>query len=433
MSAIALVEDYLNGRNDPLKAVKESLDHCERDRNGSFLNLDRKGAIAAAELSQKRYSQGNPIGLWDGVPIGVKDNLALAGLPWTNGMLAYQDRMADFDASCLSDLKASGAVIIGKCHLHEAAMGTSSNNPWFGPCHHPRLYGFSPGGSSGGSAVAVASGLVPLALGTDTMGSVRIPAGCCGIFGYKPSPGKVSQHGLEILSEELDTVGLLAENLRDLVEYGSSLIGLSEKPAVVKMESIHVGILDESDLGECHPKVISAYFNAVSLLQSSGISTKKVPWEKNPSRLRKMGLALCEKEIYKKHGWLLQSNPDSVSPELTKLMKFGKELSAEELNSIKGKLKESVSNMKKYWSSVDVIMTPVTPCPTHSFDVSAPNHFADFTAPVNIMKRPAVAIPFSETEEGLPLGLHVIGHEGEDPQLLSMISTLVDALKPDHA
>ena len=105
MSAIALVEDYLNERNDPLKAVKESLDLCERDRNGSFLNLDRKGAIAAAELSQKRYSQGNPIGLWDGVPIGVKDNLALAGLPWTNGMLAYQDRMADFDASCLSYLR----------------------------------------------------------------------------------------------------------------------------------------------------------------------------------------------------------------------------------------------------------------------------------------------------------------------------------------
>ena len=146
-----------------------------------------------------------------------------------------------------------------------------------------------------------------------------------------------------------------------------------------------------------------------------------------------MGLALCEKEIYKKHGWLLQSNPDSVSPELTKLTKFGKELSAEEHNSSKDKLNESVSNMKKYWSSVDVIMTPVTPCPTHSFDVSAPNHFADFTAPVNIMKRPAVAIPFSKTEEGLPLGLHVIRHEGEDPQLLSMISALVDALKPDHA
>ena len=431
MSASALVEGYRSGRADPVVVIQDCLERCKADRNGAFLALDPEGARVAAEQARDRYAQGKALGPWDGVPFGAKDNLAAKALPWTNGMVAYRERVAEFDAQCLADLKASGAVLVGKCHLNEAALGTSSDNPWFGRCHNPRRAGISPGGSSGGSAAAVAAGLVPLALGTDTMGSVRIPAGCCGVYGYKPSPGRVPLHGLEVLSERLDTVGLLASNLTDLLEYGLSLAGLTEEVSCLQPESLRVGILEDSGLEGCHPEVVTAYRSAVSTLRGSGVPTVSVSWVEQPSRLRRAGLALCEVEAYARYGWLLDSHPEWVSSALVELLTYGRDFSPQGLREAEAQLTALTNRVQECWSGVDAVLTPVTPTPPHSFETPAPAAFADFTAPANLTRRPAVALPFSQTSEGLPLGLQLLGHQGHDVHLLSCTRTLVEVLALD--
>jgi aspartyl-tRNA(Asn)/glutamyl-tRNA(Gln) amidotransferase subunit A len=129
------------------------------------------------------------LSLFDGVPIAIKANIAVKGLPWHGGIEAYRDRIAERDAVSVQALRLAGAVIVGVLNMHEAALGATNDNLAFGRCHNPYRHGFTPGGSSGGSAVAVAAGLCAAALGTDTLGSVRIPAGYCGVFGCKPTHG----------------------------------------------------------------------------------------------------------------------------------------------------------------------------------------------------------------------------------------------------
>jgi aspartyl-tRNA(Asn)/glutamyl-tRNA(Gln) amidotransferase subunit A len=151
-----------------------------------------------------------------GLTIGVKANIAVKGLPWTGGMALHRHRIAERDAEVVARLRAAGAAIIGSLNLEEAALGAKTDNPWFGATQNPHRLGYTPGGSSGGSGAAVAAGLCDVALGTDTMGSIRIPAAYCGVYGFKPAHSAISQDGLEKSEPSLDTIGPLARDLHTL-------------------------------------------------------------------------------------------------------------------------------------------------------------------------------------------------------------------------
>ena len=151
-----------------------------------------------------------------GMTIGIKSNIAVAGLPWTAGMELHRERIATRDAEVVARLRAAGAIILGSCNMEEAALGAKTDNPWFGATQNPHRLGYTPGGSSGGSAAAVAAGLCDAALGTDTMGSIRKPASYCGIYGFKPAQSAVSQDGLEPCEASLDVIGPLARDLDTL-------------------------------------------------------------------------------------------------------------------------------------------------------------------------------------------------------------------------
>ena len=171
----------------------------------AFVRVDVEDALAAAEASDRRHAEGRPQPL-DGIVTAVKDNLSVAGKPWTAGIEGRRDLIADADASAVGLLRENGAVILGGANMEEAALGAVTDNPTYGRCINPLGSGLTPGGSSGGSAAALAAGFVDLALGTDTMGSVRVPAAYCGISGIKPTFGAIDRTGLAMLCPSLDTV-----------------------------------------------------------------------------------------------------------------------------------------------------------------------------------------------------------------------------------
>ena len=179
----------------------------------AFIHVMPDAARAAAAASDRRRKQNLLLGGLDGITVAIKDNVDIAGLSTSGGIGHYANRIAASDAAIVRRLKAAGAVLIGKTNLHEAALGATTDNPWFGRCVNPLRAGYTPGGSSGGSAAAVAASMCLLAIGTDTMGSVRIPASYCGIAGFIPTRGRLPLDGIMPLSPTLDRVGLLAQSV----------------------------------------------------------------------------------------------------------------------------------------------------------------------------------------------------------------------------
>ena len=181
-----------------------------------YLSVDAEGALQAAAASDSRYRAGNPLGPLDGLCLGVKDNIAVAGMSLTAGMQCRRGEVAAEDAPVVAKLRAAGMVILGKLNMDEAALGTGGRNPHFGHCLNPWRRGHTPGGSSSGSGSACAAGLASITLGTDTMGSVRLPAALCGLYGLKPSNKTLSLEGVVPVSQDLDTIGILARSADDI-------------------------------------------------------------------------------------------------------------------------------------------------------------------------------------------------------------------------
>ena len=194
LSIKQLCDQYRNGESDPVRVTEAYLTSISKKNAAlnAFLNITSENALQAAEASVHRWRSGSVLSPIDGVPIAIKDNIDLSGFETTNG--CKFGPIARQDAYVVQRLKAAGAIILGKLNQHELALGTTTNNPHFGPSNNPVGIGITPGGSSGGSGVAVAAGLAAASLGTDTMGSVRIPASYCGCFGIKPTFGVVSNH-----------------------------------------------------------------------------------------------------------------------------------------------------------------------------------------------------------------------------------------------
>src|SRR5262245_16597572 len=215
-TAVSLLERMNAGEVTSEEIVGSLLDRAERDRRlNVFVHLDAERILERARDVDRRRRAGEPLGPLAGVPVAIKDVLCVRGEPTTCGSRMLRDFRPPYDATVIARLKAADAILFGKTNMDEFAMGSSTENSAYGPTLNPWDESRVPGGSSGGSAAAVAAGLAPLSLGTDTGGSIRQPAGVCGVVGLKPTYGRVSRYGLIAYASSLDQIGPFAHDLAD--------------------------------------------------------------------------------------------------------------------------------------------------------------------------------------------------------------------------
>lgn len=404
----------------------------------AYLHVARESAIAGARASDARRLANAAYHPLDGLPVAVKDNIAVAGMPWTAGMAAYRDRVAAEDAYCVARLRKSGAVILGKLHLHEAALGASSDNPHFGPCHNPHRIGFSPGGSSGGSAAALAARMAVLTLGTDTMGSVRIPAAYCGVVGLKPSNGRVSQRGLDTVSRRLDHVGPMARRVGDLgliYQQISSLDAHDPQSRAVPLghlaqsgAELRVGVMVDLDRHGVDAKVADAFDGAIAALSACFPTQIEVRFDGiDFGRLRRAGLLIAESEMNLVHSQALAERPELFSPALREMLAFARSKSAVDLIAADRMLDTAIVRAREIFQRVDVLLTPTTPQTAFPFSTPTPVNQADLTSFANFAGLPALSLPAGKVD-GLPVGLQVIGPLGSDLALIELGEVIEVAL-----
>ncbi len=354
-----------------------------------------------------------------GMTAGIKANIAVEGLPWTGGMGAYRGRVADKDADAVARLRSAGATILGTVNMEEAALGAKTDNPFFGATQNPHRIGYTPGGSSGGSAAAVAAGLCDIALGTDTMGSVRIPAAYCGIYGLKPTRGAISHDGLEIAEPTLDTIGPMARTVEELEACSRILIDCDDAQAID-----NIALLENLGEVECEPSVLESYAKARSALQASDHFALPYPL----TRIRYAGFILTSLALSKSLGPLLDSDPEGLSGTLKFLMTFGPKRSASDLDEDRRILAEVGEAVNAVVARHGAILLPTAPQAAFSHADKAPANQADFTCLANIAGLPAITIPAGWNDAGLPLGVQIIGAAGNEAGLLQLARQLDNQL-----
>jgi Asp-tRNA(Asn)/Glu-tRNA(Gln) amidotransferase A subunit family amidase len=288
-SIVDLAAAVRSGRRSAVEAVSESLSAAEALQHelNAFTSIDRAGAIARAEELDRRIAAGEDPGPLSGVPIGLKDLIDQAGLPNTNGS-AFHASVPDRSATLVERLEAAGGIIIGRTGLHEFAYGFTSENEHFGPVRNPWDTKLSPGGSSGGSAAAVAAGIVPAAIGTDTGGSVRVPAALCGVIGLKVTHGRVPLTGVTPLAPSLDTVGPIARTVGDAAAVYAAIAGddardpwsvpQAVEPAGTPRDpsTVRIGIPKQWMLAPTDRVTRDAFQRAVSRLVEAGASVETI-------------------------------------------------------------------------------------------------------------------------------------------------------------
>lgn len=355
------------------------------------------------------------VGPLDGLTIGIKANIAVRGLPWTGGIGGYCDRVAAKDAEAVGRLRAAGAAIIGTLNMEEAALGAKTDNPFFGATQNPHRIGHTPGGSSGGSAAAVAAGLCDVALGTDTMGSVRIPASYCGIYGLKPTRGAISQDGLEIAEANLDSIGPMARSLEDLEACSRVLMKWNDSQVIDNI------ILLEN-LGDvaCEAAVLENYEKARAALNAMDCFSLPYPL----TRIRFAGFILTSLALSEALAGLLASNPDGISDNLKFLMTFGPQRSASDLAEDRKILAEVGNAVNAVVEKHGAILLPTAPQAAFDHMDKAPANQADFTCLANIAGLPAISIPAGWTEDRLPVGVQLVGAAGNEAGLLQLAKKL---------
>jgi len=387
----------------------------------AFVDLDVDGARDAARLSAQRWASGMPLSPLDGCVLGVKANIAAEGLPWTAGIGAYRDRIADRDAACVRRLRRAGAVILGTLNMEEGALGAITDNPWFGRTENPWRGGFTAGGSSGGSGAAVAAGLCAAALGTDTMGSVRIPSAYCGVFGIKPRYGAIPEEGVTPLSPSLDHVGVHARSAEDCALVLAA-IGDPDPTA----PSGTMAVLDVTGRVMLSDDTRAAFDALVGTAVAKGLVEGVVGLDLDLGRLRRRGLLISEVEGMGVLGDRMEQRPDGFSPAFTAMLNWGALQSPDKVAEASREITAARVEIEAMIGDRVGLLCPTTGAPAFAFGDPIPADQADITCLANMAGLPAVAFPMGLSKDGLPLSAQIIGRRSVD--ILSLAARLATPL-----
>jgi Asp-tRNA(Asn)/Glu-tRNA(Gln) amidotransferase A subunit family amidase len=379
-------------------------------------------------------------GMLSGVPVAIKDLMAVAGAPLTGGSAALDPIPSSYDADVVARLKEAGAVIIGTTNLHELAYGITSDNPYFGRVFNPVVLDHIPGGSSGGSAAAIAAGIVHAAVGTDTAGSIRVPAACCGIVGFKPSYDVLPRTGIMDLAPSLDHVGPMGRSVEVCARLFMAMLGLPEMPdwtyrnlsgrTFAKLTGYFEWPLD--------PEVHAALQAAIAALKKDGATCTEAEVDGVEAAAAIQFNTICA-EATEVHAQLLQLRGDHIGEDVRVRLEMGHFLPGHWYVKAQRMRQQLADRLDTLFLDADFLVCPTmrTPAPlvdTSTVDIGGkiyPLHTAvvSLTMPFNLTGLPAISVPWSANANGVPIGLQIIGRSGADCQVLAAAKRL-EALSP---
>ncbi len=429
----------------PVELVRAVLDRIEAygERINAYIALHAEEAIQAARHAEDALVQRHPLGPLHGVPLAVKDLFFEEGLPTTAGSRVLQDFVPREDATVIRRLREAGAVLLGRLNLHELAYGVTNENPHFGPVRNPWKLSRVAGGSSGGSAAAVAASLCLASLGTDTGGSIRIPAACCGVVGVKPTYGRVSRHGVLPLAWSLDHVGPITKSVEDAALLLEVLAGRDPRdpttsplavPAYSGMlggglEGVRVGVPTGffTDPVEIDPAVLAAVQGAIHVMESVGASITEVsmPFLRHAPAVQFLTLAT---EASANHGWLLRTRGRELGLDVRRRLELGEFVAAPLYVRAQQARRRLVREFADVFRDADLLVTPTLPVvapPLGAETVAIQGvqkriqpTLTRFTGPLNLTGLPAISLPCGTDDDGLPVGLQMVGRPFDEATLL---------------
>ena len=462
-SAFEIREKVASGDLSAVEVARAYLGRAEElnPRLSCFLTIDHEGALAAAAQVDRARNAGEALGPLAGVPIAVKDNLCTRGVPTTCASKILDGYIPPYDAHVVEALRASGAVILGKTNLDEFAMGSSNENSAFGNVHNPWALDRAPGGSSGGSASATAAGLAPLALGSDTGGSVRQPAAFCGITAIKPTYGRVSRYGLVAFASSLDQVGPMARSVTEAAQLLEVVAGHDRRDATSAeretgqylaacsrgVRGLRVGVVRDLIDGLQDTDVRTQTEAALSALEKEGATLVDVslPHAKHAvsvyyliataeasSNLARFdgvryGLRVPGADLTETY---TRTRAEGFGPEVRRRIMLGTyALSAGYYDAFYLKAQRVRTLIRRDYDTAfercDVVCTPTTPTPAFALGEKTSDplqmYLADiFTLPPSLAGLPAVSTPCGLSAAGLPVGLQLVAPPFEEEVLCSV-------------
>ncbi|MDO8443541.1 MAG: Asp-tRNA(Asn)/Glu-tRNA(Gln) amidotransferase subunit GatA [Candidatus Azambacteria bacterium] len=433
----------------------------------AFLSLTEKEALESAKKVDQRISKGEPIEMLAGIPAAIKDNILIRGAKTTAASKILENYIAPYDATVIKKLKEEEAVFIGKTNMDEFAMGGSTENSAFGPTKNPVDTNRVPGGSSGGSAAAIKAGFSVYALGSDTGGSIRQPAGFCGVVGFKPSYGAVSRHGLMAMASSLDQIGPITKNVDDAAAVFEIIRGADildstsadrewqsyhDKP--VDIEEIKFGVPREYFTHGLAPEIEKNIKAVISKLEKEGAQIEEIslpysewalaayyiimPAEVSANLARFDGIKYGYSKMSNLKDTYLESRGEGFGAEARRRIMLGTYVLSAGYYDAYYTRAQKVRRLIKQdfvhaFKEVDAIITPTSPTTAFKFGEKTQDplsmYLADiYTVSINLAGVPAISIPIKEVN-GLPVGLQLIGNNFEDIKLLKIAKIVEDMSK----
>ena len=407
----------------------------------AFITITAESALLDARTAETEIQRGRWRGPLHGIPIALKDLFDTAGVRTTAGSALFTDRVPSDDAEVVRRLKAAGAVLVGKTNMHEFAFGGTSLVSYFGAVHNPWKPDQIAGGSSGGSAAAVAARLCYGALGSDTAGSVRQPSAYCGIVGLKPTYGLVSNRGVIPLSWSLDHVGPMSRTVADAAlmlqviagydpeEPTSMQIPVVDYAAALRMRpsTLRIGVARDFFFAGLDPEIETAVSKALAVLEglTGGLRDVAIP----ANTQEQLRATVRAAEAYAYHAEFVAKSPELYQPETLARIRTGADITTSTYIQARRELAKTRRTIGQVFQMVDVLVTPTTPIPPQAVADFSTNMTTSIqketlsirnTSPFDVYGWPTISIPCGFTVSGLPIGLQVSGPVGSDAVVLQV-------------